>query len=156
MSKGARSRHSSRRDRKPVKHVVEPLVDHRKMMKVAGVIAVVVLAAVPFWMGKSIEFGYFSGIDDTGSYVYSAAHILDGAEIGVEEKPSAQLGTLLVNMLGVRLFGFSEAGPLVIQTVLQVVALVLMFIAIRKLYGGLAAGVGVVVASVYLSFPHMT
>jgi 4-amino-4-deoxy-L-arabinose transferase-like glycosyltransferase len=115
----------------------------------------VVLAAIPFWIGKQIEFGYFSGIDDSGSYVYSAAHILDGAEIGVEEITGTQPGTLLVNILGVWLWGFSETGPIVIQTLLQIAALVLVFFAIRKLYGTIAAGVAVVMASVFLSFPHI-
>jgi hypothetical protein len=73
--------------------------------------------------------------------------------IGVDEKPSAQLGTLLVNMLGVRLFGFSETGPKLIQGILQAAALVLMFIALRKLFGTLPAAVSVIVASIYLSAP---
>ena len=67
--------------------------------------------------------------------------------------PSAQPGTLLVNMLGVKLFGFSELGPKLIQAFLQAVALVLMFFTMRKLYGMLAASIGVIVASLYLSAP---
>jgi len=115
-------------------------------------VIVAILAAIPFSMGKYFEFNT-PGPYDSGAYVYSAKHILDGAEIGVEEKPSAQVGTLLVNMLGVWLFGFSETGPELIQTALQAAALVLMFIAMRKLFGSLPAAVGVIVASVYLSSP---
>ena len=113
---------------------------------------VAVLAAVPFGLGKYIEFNT-PGPYDSGAYVYSAKHILDGAGIGVEEKPSAQTGTLLVNMLGVWLFGFGETGPELIQTLLQAGALLLMFIAMRKLFGMLPAAVGVIIASVYLSAP---
>ena len=76
MSKGARNRRSSRRIHKPAKHAVEPLVDHRKMMKVAGVIVVVVLVAIPFGLGKYFEFNSPDPFD-SGSNVYSAAHILE-------------------------------------------------------------------------------
>jgi len=113
---------------------------------------IAVFAAIPFALGKYIEFNS-PGAYDSGSNVYSARHILEGARIGVDEIPSAQPGTLVVNMLGVRLFGFSETGPKLIQMLLQAAALVLMFIAARRLFGLLAAGVGVVIASVYLSAP---
>ena len=115
-------------------------------------IVIAILAAIPFSMGKYFEFSTPDPFD-SGAYIYSAKHILEGAEIGVEEKPSAQLGTLLVNILGVWLFGFNETGPTIIQTVLQAAALLLMFIAMRKLFGTLAAAVSVIVASVYLSAP---
>jgi len=103
-------------------------------------------------MGKYLEFNSPDPFD-SGAYVYSAKHILDGAKIGVEEKPSAQIGTLLINMLGVRLFGFNETGPKLLQTFLQAGALVLMFIAMVKLFGVLPAAVGVIIASTYLSAP---
>lgn len=114
----------------------------------------VILAAIPFAMGKYIEFNS-PGAYDSGAYVYSAKHILDGAKIGVDEIPSAQPGTLLVNMLGVWLFGFSETGPELIQTLLQITALLLMFFAMRKAFGQLAAVTGVIIASIYLSAPLM-
>ena len=107
---------------------------------------------MPFCMGKYFEFNS-PGAFDSGAYVYSAKHILDGAKIGVDEKPSAQMGTLLVNMLGVKLFGFNETGPKLIQTILQAGALVLMFLAMVKLFGILPAAVGVIIASIYLSAP---
>jgi len=109
---------------------------------------------MPFCMGKYFEFNS-PGAFDSGAYVYSAKHILDGAKIGVDEKPSAQMGTLLVNMLGVRLFGFNETGPKLIQAILQAAALVLMFLAMRKLFGILPAAVGVIITSIYLSAPLM-
>ena len=105
-------------------------------------------------MGKYFEFNS-PGAFDSGAYVYSAKHILDGAKIGADEKPSAQMGTLLVNMLGVRLFGFNETGPKLIQTILQAGALLLMFAAMVKLFGVLPAAVGVIITSIYLSAPLM-
>ncbi|MHC4132764.1 MAG: glycosyltransferase family 39 protein, partial [Planctomycetota bacterium] len=113
---------------------------------------IAVLAAIPFMMGKYIEFNS-PGAFDSGSYVYSAAHIINGAEIGVEEKPSAKLGTLLVNMLGVWLFGFSDVGPKIIQMMMQATALIMMFIAMKKLFGNLPAAVGVILAATFLSSP---
>ena len=113
---------------------------------------VAILAAIPFVLGKYIEFNS-PGPYDSGAYVYSAEKILRGAVIGVDERPSAQLGTLLVNIAGVWLFGFSETGPKLIQGILQAAALILMFIAIRKLFGTLPAAVSVIVASIYLSAP---
>ena len=58
-------------------------------------------------------------------------------------------------MLGVKLFGFNDIGPKLIQAILQAVALVLMFITMRKLFGTLPAAVGVIIASIYLSAPLM-
>jgi hypothetical protein len=117
-------------------------------------LAVAILAAIPFTMGKYIEFNS-PGAFDSGAYVYSARHILVGAKIGIDEKPSAQMGTLIVNMAGVGLFGFNETGPKLIQMILQAAALVLMFVAMRKLFGMLPASVGVIIASAYLSAPLM-
>lgn len=115
-------------------------------------VIVVVLSGIPFGVGKYIELNKPSACDG-GAYVYSAQHILNGAKIGVDEKPSAQVGTLLVNILGVWLFGFNEIGPKLMQMVLQMGALVMMFFAVRKLFGTLAAATSVIVASVYLSAP---
>jgi hypothetical protein len=118
------------------------------------ILAIAVLAGIPFSLGKYFELN-FPDPYDSGSYAYSAAHILfDDAKIGVDEKASAQIGTLLVNLLGVWVSGeFSETGPKVMQMLFQAAALVLMFIAMRKLFGLLPAAVGVIVASVYLSSP---
>jgi hypothetical protein len=113
---------------------------------------IAVLAAIPFTLGRYFELNYPDPFD-SGANVYSAKHILDGARIGVEERPSAALGTLLVNMLGVWLCGFNETGPKLIQGLFQAGALILMFIAMRKLFGTLSAAVGVIVASIYLSAP---
>jgi hypothetical protein len=63
------------------------------------------------------------------------------------------MGTLLINILGVRLFGYNETGPKLIQMLLQAAAFVLMFIVMRRLFGTLAAAVGVIIASIYLSAP---
>ena len=64
--------------------------------KVAAFVIIIILAVIPFGLGKYFEFNS-PGPYDSGAYVYSARHILEGARIGVEEKPSAALGTLLVN-----------------------------------------------------------
>jgi hypothetical protein len=121
--------------------------------RIVALIAMIVLAAIPFALGKYFEFNS-PGPFDSGAYVYSAEHIIQGAKIGVDEKPSAQLGTLLVNLLGVRLFGFSDTGPKIIQAIMQAAALILMFITMKKLFGSIMpAAVGVIIASAYLSAP---
>ncbi len=115
-------------------------------------IIILILACIPFLLGRYFEFNYPDPFD-SASNVYSAQHILNGAKIGVEEAPSAGLGTLLVNILGVRLFGFSEFGPKLIQAVMQAAAFVSMFVAMRKIFGKLPAAVGVIVAAIYTSAP---
>lgn len=134
----------------------EPKIDKPKQsqqaIKFVPIVIAVILAGVPFVMGKYIEFNS-PGPFDSASYVYSAKHILDGARLGVEEQSSAQPGTLLVNIIGVGLFGFNETGPKLMQGFFQAVAMVLMFYAIRKVYGSIAAVVSVTIASVCLSAP---
>jgi len=152
MSKAARKTRRSKRHIKPHHQKVIPATEKQQKKQFVVFIIIAILAAIPFSMGKYFEFSTPDPFD-SGAYIYSAKHILDGAEIGVEEKPSAQLGTLLVNILGVWLFGFNETGPTIIQTVLQAAALLLMFIAMRKLFGTLPAAIGVIVTSVYLSAP---
>jgi len=117
-------------------------------------ILIVILAGIPFLMGRYFELNYPDPFDSAAN-VYSAKHILDGARIGIDEMPSAALGTLLVNILGVRLFGFSEFGPKLIQSIMQAGAFVLMFVAMRKLFGKLPAAVGVTVAVIYTSSPFI-
>jgi hypothetical protein len=117
-------------------------------------ILIVILAGIPFLMGRYFELNYPDPFDSAAN-VYSAKHILDGARIGIDEMPSAALGTLLVNILGVRLFGFSELGPKLIQSIMQAGAFVLMFVAMRKLFGKLPAAVGVTVAVIYTSSPFI-
>lgn len=128
------------------------LGDAALQKRLAGITLVVLLAGVPFALGKYFEFNSPEPFDG-GSYLYSAKHVLMGARIGYEEIPSASAGTLLVNMLAVKLFGFQDIGPKVLQMLFQLAALVFMFITMRRIFGALAAGVGVVVASVYLSAP---
>ncbi|MGD0571520.1 MAG: glycosyltransferase family 39 protein [Sedimentisphaerales bacterium] len=115
-------------------------------------IIIVILAGIPFVLGRYFEFNYPDPFDSAAN-VYSAQHILNGAKIGVDEKPSAGLGTLLVNIVGVRLFGFSEFGPKLIQTIMMAGAFILMFVAMRKIFGKLPAAVGVIVAAIYTSSP---
>ncbi len=151
MSKSTPKIKHTRKPHKPLPEPKPPM--SQKTKSLLWIALVVVLAAIPFSLGKYFEFNSPSAFD-SGAYVYSAAHILDGAEIGVEEIPSAQLGTLLVNILGVKLFGFNDFGPKLIQMFLQAGVLILMFAAMRKLYGSIPpAAVGVIIASVYLSAP---
>ena len=152
MKKGPRKKRLPKRHVIPQKKESTVLAKLQSNKKFIVFAIVAILAAIPFALGKYCEFNS-PGPYDSGAYVYSAKHILDGAVIGVDEKPSARLGTLLVNMLGVRLFGFSETGPKIIQAILQGAALILMFIAIYKLFGTLPAAVSVIVASIYLSAP---
>jgi hypothetical protein len=151
MSKSARKHAPARKPRKHI-HEPKPVSKFKIKSSVIAIVVTVVLAAIPFAMGKYIEFNSPDPFD-SGCYVYSAQHILNGARIGIDEKPSAQMGTLLINILGVRLLGFNEIGPKLIQMLLQMAAFVLMFIAMRKLFGTLAASVGVIIASIYLSAP---
>lgn len=151
MSKTPQRNKSSHGRPIPVGRQPALLADPRKKrFLIAGLI--LVLAGVPFILGKYFEFNSPLAFDG-GAYLYSAKHVLEGARIGVEEKPSAQAGTLLMNVLAVRFWGFSDVGPKVLQMILQAAALVFMFAAIRRLFGTLAAGIGVIMASVYLSAP---
>ena len=159
MSKHARRRRPTQKAQKSPRSGARLPDVHTRHDNTSAVIATivavavtVVLAGIPFALGKYFEFNSPDAFD-SACYVYSAQKILSGAKIGVDEKPSAQLGTLLVNLLGVRVFGFSETGPKFIQMLMQLAALVLMYLAMRKLFGNLAAGVGVVLASFYLSAP---
>ena len=151
MSKSARKKtvrkHVILQSKKPVSTEKQQKIKHIFLLLI-----IALLAAIPFIMGKYCEFNYPDPFD-SGAYVYSAEHILEGAQIGVDEKPSAKVGTLLINMLGVRLFGFNETGPILIQTLFQAGALFLMFFTLLQLYGVLPAAVGVIIASVYLSAP---
>ena len=115
-------------------------------LRILGLVAIALAAGIPFVLGKYCELN-FPDPFDSAIYAYSAQHILDGAKIGVEEIPSAQIGTLLVNMAGVALCGFNEIGPKVIQGLLQLGAFVLMFVTLRRLFGTLAAAVAVEINS---------
>ncbi|MBN2019861.1 MAG: glycosyltransferase family 39 protein [Sedimentisphaerales bacterium] len=115
-------------------------------------VLIVVLAGIPFLLGRYFELNYPDPFDSAAN-VYSAQHILNGARIGIDEHPSAALGTLLVNILGVWLFGFREFGPKMIQAIMQAGAFVVMYMAMKKLFGKLPAAVGVIVAAIYTSAP---
>ncbi len=111
-----------------------------------------VVIAVPFSAGKYIEFNS-AGAFDSGAYVYSAHRVLNGVRVGVDEKVSARMGTLLVNMLGVKLFGFDEVGSKILQTLFQTAALVMMFVALHALWGRWPAALATLMAAFYLSAP---
>jgi hypothetical protein len=154
MSKSARKIHPVNKHVKPAQ--IEP--DQTKVSfdtrGLLYILIIALLAAIPFIMGKYIEFNSPDAFD-SASNVYSAEHIIQGAKINVDERPSAATGTLIVNLFGVKLFGFSEFGPKFMQLIFQAAALIVMFLAMRKAFGTLAAGIGVIVASIYLSSPIM-
>ncbi len=131
---------------------VEFPAEHRDKAVIAVYVITAILVAVPFLLGKYMEFNT-PGPYDSASNVYSAHRILTGAKLGVEEMPSAQLGTLLMNMLGVWVCGFNETGPKVVQAIVQAAALILMFFALRRLFGTASGFVAVLLASFYLSAP---
>jgi hypothetical protein len=145
----------SRQPGRPVRKDKKPAAATGKTSAgLTAIILVVILAGIPFALGRYFEFNYPDPFDSAAN-VYSAQHILNGAKIGIDEKPSAALGTLLVNILGVRLFGFSEFGPKLLQSIMQAGALAAMYIAIRKLMGKLPAAVSVIIASIYISAPFV-
>lgn len=127
--------------------MVEDRTSWWRFVTVAGLLAV-----APFLLGRGYELAT-PGPFDSGSYVHSAQKLLEGARIGTDEKPSALPGTLSVNILGVWLCGYRELGPKLLQTGLQLVALVLMLVAVGRLWGRVAAASAVVLASLYLSAP---
>ena len=125
-----------------------------KGKQLAIIIVAAVLAAIPFCYGKYFEFGT-KGPFDGSLNVYSAQCVVSGQKLGVEVWPSARPATLLVNVIGVALFGFSEIGPKLIQMLMQLTALVLMFYTLRKVYGPLPAGVALILAAPLLISPAL-
>ncbi len=113
---------------------------------------VLLVGGIPFAIGKYMEFS-MPGPFDSGAYVYAAEALLQGRHLGTDLVTSAQPATLLVNLVGVWLFGFNETGPKLIQMLMQLAALAMMYGALRRLYGLPAAVVGASVAAIYLSAP---
>ena len=97
---------------------------------VAIILSAIILAAIPFAYGKYLEFNT-NGAFDGGLNVYSAQSIVNGRKLDVDIFPSARPATLLVNVVGVALFGYSEFGPKLIQMLMQLTALGLMFYTLR-------------------------
>jgi 4-amino-4-deoxy-L-arabinose transferase-like glycosyltransferase len=155
MTASSRKRDRGRQTTEGGRHRT-PSTDPQSAMRnprfILTALALVVFAGIPFALGKYFELKCPDPFD-SGSYVYSARHVLAGARVGWEEKPSAQAGTLLMNMLGVELSGYSETGSKLLQGLFQAAAFAFMFITIRRLYGTLAGVVSVTIASIYLSAP---
>jgi len=126
--------------RRPLRHIALPLL--------------LIPALFFFAVGKYLEFNS-PGPFDSGAYVYSAQRILNGARLGIDEMATARPATLLMNIIGIRLFGYSDTGPKIIQMLVQAAALGLMFWALRRLWGRAAAVIGVTMAAFYLSAPHI-
>lgn len=109
-------------------------------------------AAIPFAAGKYMEL-LRDGPFDGALNAYAAKAVLDGARIGPDILPSARPATLLVNIAGVAVFGYSELGPKLIQMAMQLAALVFLFITMRKLFGKIPATVSLFLAAFFLSYP---
>ncbi|MBN2210291.1 MAG: glycosyltransferase family 39 protein [Sedimentisphaerales bacterium] len=110
-----------------------------------------IVGGIPFVAYKIYEFS--PSPFDSPMNVYSAQQIVNGERLGQSVIPAAQPATLLVNVIGVAIFGFSETGPKVMQLLFQLTALVLMFLTLRKIYSPLAACLAVILAAFYLSCP---
>ncbi len=151
MSKVPQRRKASQRRPRPEEKLQRSIYSALQKHLVS-IALIVVLAGIPFALGKYFEFSIPEPFDG-GGFLYSAQHILSGARIGHEITHTVQPGTVLVNMVGVKLWGFRDIGPKVLQMVFQLAALIFMFITLRRVFGTLAAGVGVIVASIYLSAP---
>jgi hypothetical protein len=146
------ARRRKKTDTPNVPATVSPRTKRFPVGLLVSIILTLILGGIPFGMGKYIELNS-PGPFDSGAFVYSAQHLLNGAQWGVEEMSSARPNTLLVNLIGVKLFGFNDTGPKIIQMVLQLAALVFMFITLRKIFGSVAAVLGTTIAAVYLSAP---
>jgi 4-amino-4-deoxy-L-arabinose transferase-like glycosyltransferase len=116
------------------------------------IIVAAILAGIPFCYGKYFEFGTHGPFDGSLN-VYSAKCLVNGQKVGTQLRLSARPATLLVNIIGVALFGFSESGPKLIQMLMQLAALALMFYTVRKVYGVWPAAVALILAAFYLSCP---
>jgi hypothetical protein len=143
--------------RKKAKYPAQPMVQPQSPRRLCPaclveILAILILAGGPFAMGKFFEFSQPDPFDG-GAYAYSAWHVLQGAKLWQDEMISAQPATFLMNYLGVAMCGFSELGPKIIQTLLQLAALSLMFYTLRKCFGKTAAVISTAVASIYLSAP---
>ncbi len=144
----------SRRQSKP--HIPAAAIENKSLSQAVVFIlqigVAVILAGIPFAMGKYFEFAQPDAYDG-GAFVYSAQKILAGAELMKDEIPSANPGTLLVNYIGVALFGFSELGAEIIQTLMQLAAMAMLFYTLRRFFCPTAAIISTAVASIYLSAP---
>lgn len=135
----------------------KPIVADRKpllpsLTHWALLLAPMILAAIPFAYGKYLEFQTDDPFDGSLN-IYHARSLLNGEKLGEKVVPSARPATLLVNVIGVALFGYSEVGPKLLQTLFQMAALGLMFHTLRKAYGLLPAAVALLLAAFFLSCP---
>ncbi len=113
-------------------------------------IITIVIALLPFAYGKYYELNSKDAFDSALN-IFHSNELLQGKKIFDEVRPAARPGTLLVNTIGVMIFGYSELGPKLIQMVMQIGALAMAFACIRKLYGNTAAGVATILGAFYLS-----
>lgn len=147
----------TRRRKSVPSHILPPTPSsrHAPVMTsglLVAIAATLLLGGIPFALGKYIELNSPDPFDG-GAYIYSAQRILNGARLWVDEQSSARPGTLLCNILGVKLFGFGHTGPVIIQMLLQLGGLATLFYTARRLFGNLAAVVSTALAAVMLSAP---
>ena len=126
------------------------ILDKNKSNWILPAIITLILAAIPFAVGKYYEFNTDDPFDGALN-IYNAHELVLGKKIGVDIFPAARPATLLVNFIGVKLFGYSEFGPILIQTLMQITALGFAFACIKKLFGNIPAIISVILGTFYLS-----
>ncbi len=129
-----------------------PVLQNSKWMIHRGIWIAIALASIPFLYGKVLEFR-FDGPFDGARAVYDAQMILHGGKLRQDYVPTAGPAMLLINVLGVGFFGYSELGPELFQFLFQATALGLMFFTLRKVYGLIPAAAGLFLAAFFLSAP---
>ena len=109
-----------------------------------------IIAAIPFIIGKYYEFNTDDPFDGALN-IFHAHELSIGKKLGVDVFPSAGAATLLVNFIGIKIFGYSEIGPVIIQSIMQITALGFAFVCIRKLFGSIPACISIILGSFYLN-----
>jgi len=117
-------------------------------------ILITILVATPLFISRYFDFKNPCAFD-AASYVYEAKQVLGGAKIGIDIEPIGAIGPLVFSMIGVLLYEHGDIGPKIVLTALQIIALFIMFVATRKLYGLLSAAAVVILTSFYLSVPFL-
>ena len=84
MSKAHKKRRPHQRHPGPPRQKPPLSAARGKAKTLVAFAAIAVLAGIPFSLGKYFELN-FPDPYDSGGYAYSAAHLLAGAEIGVDE-----------------------------------------------------------------------
>ncbi len=120
--------------------------------QIIWIILTLAIAAIPFSYGKYLELGTKDPYDSSFN-VYQAKALLSGQKVDRDISISAQPATLMVNVIGVAIFGYSETGPKLMQLFMQLAALGLSYYTLRKFFGNWPAAIMLIMAAFYLSLP---